>query len=163
MRKRLIWLLGLGLLGVSALAASAHFIKASANIDNSGDLIISWKEAGLGSTTGIQYTATANASAVYACINHGGKNPSASNKTGVNAVVTSNGTFNPKNGSVTASLTITPPPPSGFSCPHGQTQVFVSVTYTDPTLTDETNDIPANLTGNCVGSSGCTDVFVKLP
>jgi hypothetical protein len=78
--------------------------------------------------------------------------PSAKNKTTVNGPVTATGTFNSgKNGNVTASLTVNPPP-SDISCPSGQTLKLASVSYTDVTLTDTTNNISVRL-GDF--SSGC--------
>jgi hypothetical protein len=78
--------------------------------------------------------------------------PSAKNKTTVNGPVTATGTFNSgKNGNVTASLTVNPPP-SDISCPSGQTLKLASVSYTDVTLTDTTNNISVML-GDF--SSGC--------
>ena len=78
--------------------------------------------------------------AIYVCVNRGGANPSASNKTAVAGPVTASGTFNSgKNGQVTASLTVQPPF-QDIGCPNGQTQQLASVSYTDVTLTDTTNN-----------------------
>jgi hypothetical protein len=52
---------------------------------------------------------------------------------------------------VTASLTVNPPP-SDISCPNGQRLELASVSYTNVTLTDTTNNITVNL-GDF--SSGC--------
>ena len=164
MSKRLLWMLGIGLVAVSALAAAIHFIQASANIDKSGDLVISWKEAGLGKDTSVSYYASANGSAVYACINHGGKHAQAASMTTSEGPVSGSGSFSAgHNGQITASLTLTPPdPPASFSCPNGQLLVIASVTYTDATLTDTTNSITPTLTGNCASATGCTDVLYNL-
>jgi hypothetical protein len=71
-----------------ALAQSPHFVRADATIDRqTGDLIVSWKEAGLGANTLIEYTLSGSASVGYACINKGGKHPQASNKETVNGPV----------------------------------------------------------------------------
>ena len=91
-----------------ALATSPHFITASAA--RSGDnLVVSWKESGLGDNLNIDYTATATASRVDSCVNGGNKVPSDPKKTTTVAQVSANGTFSVKNGSVTASLTLNPP------------------------------------------------------
>jgi hypothetical protein len=72
-------------------------------------------------------------------INKGGGNPSAQNKTTVAGPVSATGTFNSgKNGQVTASLTVDPPP-SNISCPPGQNLQLAQVSYTDILLTDLTN------------------------
>src|SRR6516162_7288163 len=135
----------------SAFATSPHFNSASAGLSGT-NLVVSFKEAGLGTNQNIAYTASANASATYVCVNKGGGNPSASNKTNVAGPVSASGTFNSgKNGNVTASLTVSPPP-ANLNCPGGQTQQVASVTYTGVTLTDMTNGITVSL-GDF--SSGC--------
>lgn len=136
------------LAATAAHAASPHFIFADASIDNRGDLVVSWKEAGLGDNQLIDYTATANASGFYACINGGGNHPQAANKEAFEGPVSGSGTFaSGKNGQITASLTI-PPPPSPLTCPNGQRLVLACVTYSDITLTDTTNGISASVQGS---------------
>jgi hypothetical protein len=131
-----------------AMAANPHFVNASASLDNAGNLVVSWKEAGLGDNQLIDYTASANATAVYACINGGGKHPQASNKEEVAAPVSESGTFNSgKNGQITASLTVSPPGPGTFSCPNGQRLVLASVTYSNVMITDLTNNIQEAISG----------------
>jgi hypothetical protein len=125
-----------------ALAASPHFINTSASVDNAGNLVVSWKEAGLGDNQLISYTVSADASATYYCLNGGGKHPQAANKETVNGPVSGSGTFSSgKNGQITASLTVSPPGPGDFSCPPGQRLVLGDVTYMNITLTDITNGI----------------------
>jgi hypothetical protein len=141
----------------SATAASAdspHFIRASANLSGV-DLVVSFKEAGLGNNQLINYTASANASATYVCVNKGGANPSASNKTSAQGPVSASGTFSSgKNGSISQSLTLSPPtPPSSFSCPPGQREETAQVTYTSVSITDDTNGITEPISGTF--STGC--------
>jgi hypothetical protein len=92
----------------------------------------------------------ANATATYACINGGGKNPSAANKRTVEGSVSAAGSFESKNGRVTASLTAGPLSRGDFACPNGQRLVLASVTYTNIVLTDTTNGtstaVPASRT-----------------
>ena len=57
-----------------------------------------------------------------------------------------------KNGQVTASLTADPPSAGVFSCPPGQSLELSSVSYTNITLTDTTNN--ETITVDDV-SSGC--------
>jgi hypothetical protein len=135
-----------------ALADSPHFIRASGALNNDGSLTVSFKEAGLGTNQNIDYALTADATATYVCVNRGGANPSAQNKTTVSGPVTATGTFNSgKNGQVTAALTVSPPP-SDISCPPGQSLELASVSYTNVVLTDTTNNVSIAL-GDF--SSGC--------
>ncbi len=114
-RGVVIWLsvimvLALGV--TTVVAASPHFINASASVDNAGNLVVSWKEAGLGNNVLIDYLASADASGFYACINGGGKHPQAANKEAFEGPVSGSGTFSSgRNGQITASLTVARPPP----------------------------------------------------
>jgi len=137
----------------AALAQNEHFVRASGNLNNNGTLTVSFKEAGLGTNQNITYVLSADATATYVCVNRGGANPSAQNKTTVAGPVSSTGTFSSgKNGQVTASLTVSPPP-SDISCPSGQTLQLAQVTYTNVTLTDTTNNVTADIPGTF--DSGC--------
>jgi hypothetical protein len=114
----------------AALADSPHFIRATATLNANGTLTASFKEAGLGTNQNITYVLSADATATYVCVNRGGSNPSAQNKTTVAGPVSATGTFSSgKNGQVTASLTVSPPP-SDISCPPGQSLELASVSYT---------------------------------
>src|SRR5215217_740450 len=94
----------------AALAQNEHFVRASGSLNANGSLTVSFKEAGLGTNQLIDYTLTADATATYVCVNRGGANPSAQNKTTVSGPVSASGTFSSgKNGQVTASLTVEPP------------------------------------------------------
>jgi hypothetical protein len=138
----------------AALAVNAHFVSASASASGV-NLVVSFKEAGLGTNQLITYRADAQATATYVCVNKGGGNPSASNKTNVSGPVSGTGAFDSgKNGNVTASLTLSPPsPPSDFSCPKGQSQATAQVSYTDVSITDLTNGITEPIPGTF--STGC--------
>lgn len=128
-----------------ALAVSPHFVSASGTVNSDGSLTASFKEAGLGTNQNINYTLTAQGTATWVCVNNGGANPSAQNKTTVNGPVSASGTFSSgKNGNVTASLTVQPPP-SNISCPKGQKLELASASYTGVTLTDTTNGITVSL------------------
>jgi hypothetical protein len=131
----------------AALADSPHFIKASASIDNDGNLVCTFKEAGLGTTASTEaVTCSADATAVYACINGGDKHPKAANKATVSGPVSGGGEFPVRNGSTTGSITVAPPGPGDFSCPNGQTLVLASISYTNITLTGAAGDT-ANVPG----------------
>jgi hypothetical protein len=89
-----------------ALADSPHFIRATGTVNSDGSLTVNFKEAGLGTNQNIDYLLSGQGTAIYVCVNRGGANPSASNKTAVAGPVSATGTFNSgKNGQVTASLT----------------------------------------------------------
>jgi hypothetical protein len=137
----------------AALATSPHFISASGTVNSDGSLTVNFKEAGLGTNQNISYTLSADGTATWVCVNKGGANPSAQNKTTVNGPVSASGTFSSgKNGNVTASLTVQPPP-SNISCPNGQRLELASASYTNVTLTDTTNNIIAPIPGTF--ASGC--------
>ena len=142
----------------AALADNPHFIRATGHLNSDGSLTVSFKEAGLGKNQNIDYVLSADATATYVCVNRGGKNPSAANKSTVAGPVSATGTFNSgKNGQVTASLTVSPPP-SDISCPPGQKLELASVSYTNVTLTDTTNNVSISV-GDF--SSGCLLPNVK--
>lgn len=158
MRRMLLSIVGvLALVAVTATTAVAdnpHFINASGKLNNDGSLTVSFKEAGLGSNQNINYTLTADATATYVCVNRGGKNPSAANKTSVSGPVAAAGTFNSgKNGQISASLTVQPPSAGSFSCPSGQSLQLAQVSYTNVVLKDTTNNVIAPIPGTF--ASGC--------
>src|SRR5215207_2160448 len=131
----------------AALAQNEHFVRASGSLNNDGSLTVNFKEAGLGTNQLIDYALTADATATYVCVNRGGANPSAQNKTTVSGPVIATGTFSSgKNGQVTASLTVSPPP-SDISCPPGQSLELASVIYTNVTLTKTTNNVSIAIGG----------------
>jgi hypothetical protein len=140
------------LIAQQAFAQNEHFIRASGSLNANGSLTVSFKEAGLGTNQLIDYELTADATATYVCVNRGGGNPSAQNKTTVAGPVIATGSFESgKNGQVTASLTVNPPP-SDISCPPGQSLELASVSYTNIVLTDTTNDVSITVPDQ---SSGC--------
>jgi len=134
------------------LADSPHFISASdalSTTENLGDLVVSFKEAGLGNNALISYTAAADGTATYACINSGGNHPSASNKETVSGPVTANGQFSSgKNGTISQSLTVEEPGPGSFSCPNGQTFVLADVSFKNVSITDTTNGVTESNLGD---------------
>jgi hypothetical protein len=124
----------------TALADAPQFHAASSSVNSSGALVVSFDERGLGNNN-IDYTLTADATAVYACINGGGNHPQAANKETRSAQVSAGGSFEAKNGRVVASLTAGPLSAGTFSCPSGQRLVLASVSYTNIVLTDTTNGV----------------------
>jgi hypothetical protein len=153
MRKLLfagVLCMAVGALAVpAALATSgAHFMSATGSVNNSGALVVSFDEAGLGNGD-IDYTLTANATAIWACINGGGNHPKAANKETVQGQVTGGGTFQAKNGRVRASLTAGPLSAGSFSCPGGQHLELGKVTYSNIVLTDTTNNVATTVPNVC--------------
>ena len=133
------------LLAGSALAgppqtSGAHFMSATGSVNASGALVVSFDEAGVG-TSSITYSLNADASAVYACINGGNNHPKAANKETINGDVTGGATFEPKHGRVTGSVSAGPISAGTFSCPSGQRLVLASVSYTNIVLTDTQNNV----------------------
>jgi hypothetical protein len=148
MRKFLLMVVSavVAMLAFAAVPAFAapHFMSASDSVADNGALVVTWDEAGLGNGN-IDYTVSADATALYACVNGGGKHPSAANKRSFVGQVSNGGSFQSKNGRVQASLTAGPLSNDGFTCPSGQRLVLASVSYSNVTLTDTTNGVTANL------------------
>jgi hypothetical protein len=144
----LIALFLVGLLPLVAFAASPHFTSVSASNSGPGNLTVTFKEVGLGNTVLINYEASANGTAVYACINGGNKHPEATNKETVSGPVSALGTFSSdQNGTISASLSVSPPSPGSFSCPSGQTLVLAFVSYTTVEIADITNTVSQGIPG----------------
>lgn len=137
-----------------AAAVAAKFHSATGSVNNSGALVVSFDERGLGNGN-IDYTLTADSVAVYACINGGGNHPKAANKETVNGDVSASGSFESKNGRVQASLSAGPISAGDFSCPSGQRLVLASVSYTNIVLTDTTN-------GSSIGVADTGRVFFAV-
>src|ERR671934_375347 len=88
----LLALVGVFAVVPAAQADSPHFISASASINSSGQLVCSFKEAGLGNTlTVADISCSADATAVYQCFNNGGQHPKAGNKETVGGPVSNGG------------------------------------------------------------------------
>jgi hypothetical protein len=139
----------LALGATAALADSPHFLKASATINSSGQLVCTFKEAGLGNTaTSADISCSADATATYQCWNKGGNHPQAGNKETVGGPVSGGGSFPIRNGSASGSITVNPPGPGDFSCPGGQALFLEDVSYTNIVLSGEgaTADVPGTLT-----------------
>jgi hypothetical protein len=127
----------LGLAAGTASAANPHFIRATATgPDDSGNLSVDFKIAGLGDTVTTTVTASADATAVYACQNNGGNFPSDPKKQEVSGPVTASGEFTSgQNGQIEDSLVLKPPA-STLECPSGQHEVLVSVSYTNVAVSE---------------------------
>jgi len=123
----------------------AHFQSATASLVGA-DLVATFREVGLGEGN-VTETLSANATAEYACQNNGGQFPNDPRKQSVSGPVSATQDFPvAKNGHVEGSLSISAPA-STLVCPGGQHVVMVSVSYTDVTLTDVTNQVTADIAG----------------
>jgi hypothetical protein len=152
-------------------AQNAHFISADAEGPNAaGNLRVDFKIAGLGDTVTTTVTASADAKVIYACRNRGQKCPNAANKQEVNDRVTAEGQFTSgKNGQITNSLTLTPPPAT-LDCPGGQELVLVHVTYSNVLVeaADATEDISGSfsrtfVSGECAEQFGLSPALTEAP
>jgi hypothetical protein len=134
------------LAAVPALADSPHFVRASASgPDAAGDLTVNFKIAGLGANETITVTASADATAVYACQNNGGNFPNDPKKQTVSGPVSASGQFTSgQNGQITDSLTLSPPANTTLTCPGGQHVVLASVSYNNVQVSGggDTESIP---------------------
>jgi hypothetical protein len=122
-------------------ANSPHFISGgTASIVTSATsapvgayLVSNFKEAGLGSTTTSEKItlSIASATATYACVNGGGKHPSAVNKQSVTTPITEAQNFPVRNGQTTGSISAGPPAAGPFtpSCSPPMTVELVQVSY----------------------------------
>lgn len=141
------------LLAIAAVsfAVAANFHTADATVNSVGSLVVTWDERGLGNGGAdglVHYTLAAMGSATYGCINGGSRHPKASNKETVPGPLDASIDLAPdKNGRIIGSLTVGPIDAGGFSCPSGQTLVLGSVSYTDVSLTDTTNNSSADIAG----------------
>ena len=134
-----------------SLAQSADFHNASASVIDSGALLVTWDERGLGhggADGNVHYVLTADASGEFGCINGGQKHPKASNKETVSGPLIADISLPvSKNGRIIGSLTVGPVDAGDFSCPSGQTLVLGSVSYTNVSLTDTTFGSTADIAG----------------
>lgn len=132
-----------------AVADSPNFQRSSASgPDASGNLTVNFRETGLGNTPNpVNYTASADANALYACQNNGGNFPSDPKKQAETGRVFKSGSFlSGKNGSVSGSMTLNPPT-STLSCPGGQHTVLASISYTNVQICDTDHDVCASIAG----------------
>jgi hypothetical protein len=89
----------------SADNASFHF--ANASIDPEGDLLVSFKETGLGnSVSQVGMEVLADVKLTCQCVNRGGQCPSASNKSTISAEVDQQGNFPVRHGQTTGTIEV---------------------------------------------------------
>jgi hypothetical protein len=127
-------------LASAVYAQAPKFHDSDSSVNNAGALVVSFDERGLGNEN-VDYLLTADATALYACINRGGNHPQAANKESFEGQVSEGATIEPKNGRVVADLVTGPLSSGDFTCPGGQRLVLASVSYTNIVLTDLTNNV----------------------
>jgi len=151
--KLVVYLLALvSLMATSAWAQSsgAHFQRNSvkAAVQSNGNLLVSWVEAGLGNFN-VDYSLTGHVEATYFCVTNSGSIPNAANKHTVSADESAAGSFEPKNGKVTASLTLSAPPAPASeppTCGTGHTLTLQNITWSNVVLTDTTYSVTTAVT-----------------
>jgi hypothetical protein len=118
-----------GMTATAAFAGSPHFVTASAT-RSGDDLIVSFKEAGLGDEDQVDIFVRATAE----CINNGGHHPKAANK----ETVGENETVPVQNGKAEGTVTLT----TSLSC-----SPPMEIRWTKVSVTDETNDVTKTIPG----------------
>lgn len=141
---------------VGAGAASAdhggnpHFIENATSVSTSGStLTVQFKEAGLAGGSTVNIELNADLTAEYSCVNRGGKVPSDPKKTVIDPNLTASDDFSvAKNGSLSASLTISAPAAATvLNCPGGQTAELVSGTWSNVIVEDVDHGVSLNIGG----------------
>jgi hypothetical protein len=139
-------ILALGLSAQAAMAASPHFLRASARLAGD-DLAVSFKEAGLGNNQNILYVASADFIRTDSCVNGGGKVPSDPKKTETSGLVEASDTFSSgKNGTISQTLTLEALDTT-LDCPPGQQETLISLTYSNVSIKDVTNGVTEPIPG----------------
>jgi hypothetical protein len=125
---------GVLIFAVATASAAANFKSSSFSVNSQGQLVCSYDVAGLGNVSSTTGTCGGSNTAVYQCINNGGKNPAAGNKATSTGDVGTSQAVPVHNGRASGSLTVNPTGAGGFSCPGGQTLYLVSSCYTDASM-----------------------------
>ena len=130
-----------------AYGANPHYKTLRAQL-GSPKLIVSGTEVGLGSGETVVYVASADVTTTAKCVNGGGKNPSAANKTFSGELESTATSQADRSGKISTELVIYALP-AAF-CPSGQTTVVTGATFSNVTLTDTTNGVVGNIPGTFV-------------
>lgn len=137
----------LAITSFSASAASPHFIKGptATGINNDGDYVVTFKEAGLGNTP-ITYSLTADENFTFQCFNPANNTPQG-DPNGVSISDASTFvTIQPRNGQITGSISLTPET-DGANCQGKAMKLcLVAVSYTNVVFNETTTPLgPFNL------------------
>ena len=140
--------------GGTVLADSPHYLKADASIDSSSFCYsVSLKEAGLGSVTSVNYSLTANACFVVACVTKKGNivqgQPKSGTGTATNVVP-----LPVRNGQTTGIVQLCP---GNFSipdpgCTGSQEQEILAASYSNVSLSDNLGTPSPSLPNLSVGT-----------
>jgi hypothetical protein len=151
--KVILAVAALALVAGTVWADSPHFVgRVTATLLANNDVLVCFKEAGLGSNVLIEYAATAQVTATFVCVNNGGECPNAANKQTVSGPATGTGAFSSgKNGSIDECIIIDGPDAPDF-CPGGQTETLDVISYASIAITDTTNNVSAGATPSSVGA-----------
>jgi hypothetical protein len=137
-------LLGLACATAVTFADSAQFqtkqtrvtsFVTNVNSDDFGDVTVSFKASGLGTTSGLAnvlLSVDPSSEASFRCRNSGGNCPEAANKSQLQDTQVE-GQFPIRNGQVTGSITFPAPVATDF-CPGGQEEILVGITYVNITV-----------------------------
>lgn len=131
-------------LAAPALAANPHFTSVSIVAASNYGATATFQEAGLGAGQTVTITASGTYTAVFQCLNGGGKNPTATKFTEETGSASKSGSFTAtKNGSIKGSLTLAAPSTATdlatntLVCPNGQTEKLTEVSWS-VSLRDDT-------------------------
>lgn len=123
---------------VPAIGTGAHFLYAASTVNAAGELVINFKEAGLGNINeSVPIHVTGDATATYQWYNNGGNKPQGEPFSAHFAIDVTQ-TFPVQNGQVTGTITISPPPPPDDFLTHPHADNWVAkftVSYTNVALT----------------------------
>jgi hypothetical protein len=144
-----------GFVATTVRAQSPHFVKAPiASLSTAGDYSVSFKEAGLGSSP-VTYTLTAGAgsSFTYQCFTKSNNTPQGSPNSVSASGDTTVTTITPRNGQVTATISLTPEQDGAHCQGGGLVLRLIAVDYDNVTLSDGLGN-NVTLDDMCSGS-GC--------
>jgi hypothetical protein len=119
-----------------AKQAAKAVLRADATTSG-GHLVVSFQETGAGSDA-VTVTARADATATYGCVNPNGKNDRTRKEASVAGVSQAQSRFSAGNGDARGALTLTPPAPTGVSCPSGESPQLLRVLYSGIVVLDTT-------------------------
>jgi hypothetical protein len=137
----------LGCMATTMRADSPHFVRGpTANYDSStGDLCVSFKEAGLGNSP-ITYTITAGtATFTFQCFTRHGNEPQGDPNNVSFSDQSNQTTLTPHNGQITGSLCLMPEQDGAGCQGNGLVLKLIAASYLDVTFCDSTNNVCVDL------------------
>jgi hypothetical protein len=120
-----------------SIGTGAHFLFATSSVNAAGALVINFKEAGLGDVSSVPISVTGHAAATYQWFNNGDNKPEGV-PFSVSETINVTQTFPVRNGQVTGTIIVSPPPPPSDFLTHPHADNWVAkftVSYTDIALT----------------------------